>query len=347
MIADLDYSRLNVPVERRLNFKRDLLGTIRSIPGISSAAESVIIPLSSGSLDNTVWPENAGKGRESDCYFNSVGDRYLKTMSIPLLSGRDFDSRDAVSSPQVAIINQTMARQLRFKGDPVGRRFRRQATPSEPELSFEIIGLVPDTKYTDLREKFKPIALLSTAQDKDHNPFLQLVVHSSTPDLDIIPSIRSAIKAKYPGMGVDLRTFDSTVQDGLLRERLMATVSGFFGGLAVLIAAVGLYGVLSYLVVQRTNEIGIRVALGARPVQVLGLVLSRAGLLVTIGSACGAVAAVAAAQAARSFLFDLQPYDVRTLGAAIIALLAVALAASYLPARRVMRLDPLVALRHE
>jgi len=279
--------------------------------------------------------------------FNYVSDQYLKTMAMRLLSGRDFGPGDSVSSPRVAIVNETFVRQLGFSGNPVGQHFRREATPSEPELSFEIVGLVPDTKYIDLREKFRPIAFLSTAQDKDPGPFVQLVIRSSAPGLEVIPSIRRTIKAKHPEIALDVRTFGSTVRQVLLRERLMATVSGFFGGLAVLIAAVALYGVISYVVIRRTNEIGIRMALGARPLHVLRLVLGRAGMLVTIGVACGAAAAVAAAQAARSLIFDLQPYDVKTLGVAIIVLIAVALAASYVPARRAMGLEPVAALRQE
>lgn len=347
VIAWVDYSRLKVPVAGRLNFQGDLLEKIRAIPGVASAAESGIVPLSGGATDNGVWRDGTDPNRKALSNFNFVSDGYLKTMGISLLSGRDFDRRDTVSSPRVAIVNQTFARQFGFSGDPVGQRFRREATPSEPELPFEIIGLVRDTKYLNLREEFRPIALLSTAQDSDPGPFVQLVVHSSGPGLDIISAIRSTIKAKHPEIGMDLRTFDSTVQNGLLRERLMATVSGFFGGLAVLIAAVGLYGVMSYLVIRRTNEIGVRVALGARPLHIVKLVLGRAGLLVFTGIALGSVAAVAAAQAARSLLFGLEPYDIETLCSAMIALTAVALAASYFPARRAMGLEPVAALRQE
>jgi predicted permease len=347
VIAWLDYSRLEVPVASRVNFQRDLLETVRSVPGVSSAAESGIVPLSGASSENNLWPEGTGPSRKTRSNFNFVSAQYLKTMSITLLSGRDFDSRDTVSSPRVAIVNQTLARQLGFNGNPVGQRFRREATPSEPEASFEIIGLVPDTKYITLKEEFRPIALLSTAQDTNPGPFVQLVIRSGAPGLDIIPAIRSTIKTNHPEVGIDLRTFDSTIQESLLRERLMATVSGFFGALAVLIAAVGLYGVMSYLVIRRTNEIGIRVALGAKPWHVLGLILGRAGRLVTIGIACGAVAAVAAAQAARSLLFELQPYDIKTLGLTMIALIVVGLAASYVPARRAMGLEPVAALRQE
>jgi ABC-type antimicrobial peptide transport system permease subunit len=165
--------------------------------------------------------------------------------------------------------------------------------------------------------------------------------------VDLIPAVRTAIKAKHPEIGMDLRNFDTTVQNGLLRERLMATVSGFFGGLAVLIAAVGLYGVMSYLVIRRTNEIGVRMALGARPLDIVKVVLGRAGLLVSAGIAVGSVAAVGAAQAARSLLFGVEPYDIGTLCLAMLALIAVALAASCLPARRAMGMEPVAALRQD
>ena len=148
-------------------------------------------------------------------------------------------------------------------------------------------------------------------------------------------------------MQVDLRTFESTVNQGLLRERLMATVSGFFGGLAVLIAAVGLYGVLSYLVVRRTNEIGVRVALGPKPADILKIFAGRAGMLVAAGLISGTIVAVLAGQLARSFLFGLEPWDVRTVLTAVMILMGVSLFASCLPAWRAARLQPLAALRQE
>lgn len=160
-------------------------------------------------------------------------------------------------------------------------------------------------------------------------------------------SLRKALKARYPAIGMDFLRLETMIQNGLLRERLLATLSGFFGLLAALIAAVGLYGVIAYMVVRRTNEIGIRMALGARPGHIIQTVVSRATLLVVIGIVAGVAAGMAAAQAARSMLFGVQPSDLATVTLAAFAVIGVAIAASFVPAVRAVRLDPVTALRRD
>jgi predicted permease len=348
VIADLDlFRRVNVPYAARVTFKQDLLQKIRALPGVDSAAEVYILPLSGGSTDNLVWIEGANRASEVDSRFNSTGDGYFKAMGIALLAGRDFSPQDTVSSPKVAIVNQSFARKLGLGMNPIGRTFRRQATPSEPEQSFEIVGLVSDTKYSSLREEFGPIVFLSTSQDLRPGPFAQFVIRSAAPMAETVSNVRSLVAQASPLITLGFQPFETTILEGLTRERLMAKVSGFFGLLATLIAAVGLYGVMSYLVAQRTNEIGIRVALGAQRADVLSLVLRNAALLLAPGLVLGAFLSVAAAQAARAMLFGLKPSDPGVLVAAITGLGLVALLASFLPARRAMRVDPMVALRYE
>jgi ABC-type antimicrobial peptide transport system permease subunit len=244
-------------------------------------------------------------------------------------------------------VNQSFARRLALGENPIGKRFHREATPSEPETTFEVVGLVKDTKYFSLREEFMPIAFLSIAQHPRPDSGAQVLIRSAAPLTDLTLRIRNLAAEIHPAMTVDFRKFDTTVQEGLLRERLMATLSGFFGFLAALIAAVGLYGVMSYLVVRRTNEIGIRMALGADGRDVLALIMRQAGTLLAIGLAAGTLMALAAAQAARSMLFGLKPYDAATLGIAGAILAAVTVVASYVPARRAARLEPVTALREE
>ena len=231
--------------------------------------------------------------------------------------------------------------------NPIGRTFRRQATPSEPEQSFEIVGLVANTKYSSLREEFAPIVFLSTSQDPQPAPFAQFVIRSAAPMAETVSNVRSLVAQASPLITLGFQPFETTILEGLTRERLMAKVSGFFGLLATLIAAVGLYGVMSYLVAQRTNEIGIRVALGAQRADVLSLVLRNAALLLAPGLVLGAFLSVAAAQAARAMLFGLKPSDPGVLVAAMTGLGFIALLASFLPARRASRVDPMVALRFE
>jgi putative ABC transport system permease protein len=348
VIADLDlFRRVNVPYAARLTFKQDLLQKIRALPGVDSAAEVDILPLSGGSTENMVWIEGTNPASGLDSLFNSTSDGYFKAMGIALLAGRDFSPRDAVSSPKVAIVNQTFTRKLGLGINPIGKTFRRQATPTEPEQSFEIIGLVTDTKYSSLREEFRPIAFLSTSQDPRPGPSAQFVIHSAAPIAETVLNVRNLVAQASPLITLGFQPFETTILEGLTRERLMAKVSGLFGLLAALIAAVGLYGVMSYLVAQRTNEIGIRVALGAQRTDVLSLVLRNAALLLAPGLVLGAFLSVAAAQAARAMLFGLRPSDPGVLVAAIIGLGFIGFLASFLPARRASRVDPTVALRYE
>jgi predicted permease len=301
-----------------------------------------------GTGSNTeVWLDGADRNGRTRVSFNWIGEGYLETLGIALLSGRDFTARDSFSSPNVAIVNQSFARRLRLVSNPVGVRFRRQAEPSQPEAVYEIVGLVRDTKYFDLREDFRPIVFLPTAQNEDPRRFTDVMIRSTALSSDAASSVSGAIAEISPAIGVEFRAFDSTIRDRLLRERLMATLSGFFGLLAALIAAVGLYGVMSYLVARRANEIGLRMALGAERGDILAMVLRQAGVLLSIGLALGLLLALASAETTQSLLFGLQPRDLRSAGLACALLGAVTAAASFLPARRAAKLEPLAALREE
>jgi putative ABC transport system permease protein len=347
LITSLDFSRAKIPTERRVAFKRDVLQSIRALPAVEAAGESSIIPLGGNGVSNDVWLDASDARHKLESNFNWIGSGYLRTMGMTLLAGRDFDNRDSISAPRVAIVNQSFARRLGLGADPIGKRFRREATPSEPELTVEVIGLVRDTKYYSLREELLPIAFLSTAQDKDPNPFAQILVRSTAPLADLTAGIRNAIAGINPAIGIDFRPLETTVRDGLLRERLMATLSGFFALLAAMITVIGLYGVMSYLVVRRTNEIGIRMALGAARGDIVALIMREAGTLLAIGLAAGTIGALATVHVAAAMLFGLKPYDSGTLALAAALLAAVTVAASYLPARRAARLEPVSALRQE
>jgi len=207
--------------------------------------------------------------------------------------------------------------------------------------------MIRDTKYYTLREDFRPIAFLSLDQETDQDPFAQFLIRSSLPLGQTTSALRAVIGQTNPLIGVNFESFDTKLREGLLRERLMATLSGFFGLLAMLISAVGLYGVMSYLVVRRTNEIGVRIALGATRGAIVTLVLRQATKLLAIGAAVGLVLTLAAASTAKSILFGVKAYDAATLVLATALLAAVTVAASYLPARRAARLEPVVALREE
>jgi len=276
-----------------------------------------------------------------------LSDGYFKAMGIPLLAGRDFNDRDTLSSAQVAIVNRSFARNLGLGTNPVGQTFRRESTPSEPEQMFVIVGVVADTKYSTLREEFSPIAFLCSAQDAQPDPSAEVVIRSTAAMNETVSNVRSLVGQLSPLITVDFYPFETTVLDGLMRERLMAKLSGFFGLLATLIAALGLYGVMSYMVVRRTNEIGIRIALGAQKSDVLLLILRNASLLLASGLVLGALLSVSLSRVAATMLFGLKPTDPGVFLTAMVGLGIITLLASLVPALRAMRVDPIVALRYE
>jgi putative ABC transport system permease protein len=347
LLARIDFRRVQIPADRRIAFKQQLLDKLRALPGIDGAAEVQIPPLSGSSTSNSVWMDRDETGRKVEAYFNWISSGYLKAMGMPLLAGRDFQAGDTASAPRVAIVNQSFARKLGLGENPVGKRFRREKTPTEPAISVEIVGLVRDSKYVDLREDFRPIVFLSIDQNADSPTGAQLVIRSSAPLGDAIARTRAAIAETSGEINMDFESFAGTVAEGLMRERLMATLSSFFGILATLIAAIGLYGVMSYLVARRTNEIGVRMALGANPWQILSLILRQSARLLAAGVAAGAILTFLAGQAVKSMLYGLQPNDPGALALAILLLAIVTQAASYLPARRAARLEPTAALRED
>ncbi|MFL6333878.1 MAG: ABC transporter permease [Pyrinomonadaceae bacterium] len=348
LVTAVGMSRLKLPVERRLDFKRELLERIRAVPGVESAADANILPLTGSGWNNEVWLDGADPGRKQSTYFSRVSADYFKTLNITLLAGRDFNAGDAPNAPKVAVVNESFARRLADGGSPVGKRFHVERTPSEPETVYEIVGLVRDAKYQDLRDEFVPVAFTASSQAaRPSAGALFLIRSTAVSPAALAPSIKSAIGEVSPDIDIDFRVFKDEVDSSMLRERLMATLSGAFGLLALVLACVGLYGVMSYGVAGRTNEIGIRMALGARGRDVLWLILREAALLVGVGVGVGLPAALLAARLAEGLLYGVTPADPVSVSLAVLLLCAVAALACYLPARRATKVDPMVALRYE
>jgi putative ABC transport system permease protein len=268
-------------------------------------------------------------------------------MHTALIAGRDFDAHDTATSPRVAIVNESFVRKFLNKENPVGMTFRVDAFQGEAAPLYQIIGLVKDSKYNDLREEPRPLVYLTSAQDDRPDNFPQFLIHASVPPPTAISGVKDAILQSAPQSIVDFHTLQTQIRDSLLRERLMATLSGFFGFLAVVLATIGLYGVISYTVARRTNEIGIRVALGAQRGHVIGMIMREAGTMLAIGIVVGGGLSLLTARAAASLLYGLKPHDPSTLIIAVVALTGVAAAASFLPAHRAAGLDPMAALREE
>jgi putative ABC transport system permease protein len=346
IVADLDLTHLNIPAERRQAFKRDLLDRLRALPGVDGAADAGIVPISGNSWNDNILIEGDEK-RKFIPWFNRVTPGYFKTLRTPLLAGRDFDVHDDSNSPKVAIVNETFVKKFLNGQNPVGVKFLIQSYVGRPTPTYLIIGLAKDTKYSDLREEPIPLVYVAMAQDDHPDNFPQFLIRSSLPPSASLPAIKEAILQDGPQTVIEFHTLPTQIRDSLLRERLMATLSGFFGFLAVLLATIGLYGVISYTVARRTNEIGIRLAMGAQRGNVIGMIMREAGALFAVGVAVGGALSLLAARTAASLLYGLKPRDPATLVMSVMLLAIVAAAASFLPARRASKVDPMMALRYE
>jgi ABC-type antimicrobial peptide transport system permease subunit len=266
---------------------------------------------------------------------------------MPLLAGRDFDSRDTTSSQEVAIVNQEFSRKFLAGASPIGKHIRLEVGPGEPQHVAQIIGMVKDSKYQSLREEFKPIVFFAQSQDKEPGQGLNVLIRSHLPAGILTANLQKAAARTDPGISIAFQAFQIQIQESLLKERLMATLSGFFGFLAATLATIGLYGVISYMVARRRSEIGIRMALGATRGGVLRLILKEAGILVVLGLFVGSGLAIAAGRAAGTLLYGLQATDPATLALAVLLLASIAMLASFLPARRAALTEPMAALREE
>ena len=347
LVVRADYERLRLPRERRVEFAREILERVRALPGVSGAANARIVPLGGDGWNEHVSVEGTDVRRTS-ANFNLVGPGYFRAMETTLLAGRDFDARDTRGSEPVAIVTETFARKFLDGGKPDrpdrSRWTTRAATPSGASGS-SASSATPSTASSARTSRRSSTSL--DAQDERLRPSTSIVVRSELPLTTLLPSLKAAVAGVSPEVAVTFRPFRDILRDGLLRERLMASLSAFFGFLAAMLAMVGLYGVVSFMVVRRRNEIGVRMAMGATRRDILVLVMREAGTLLAIGLAVGIVLAVGAARFARSLLYGLGPSDPATIVVAAIGLAAVAAAASLLPAHRAAALDPVTALRDE
>jgi putative ABC transport system permease protein len=343
--ASLDLRKAGIPDDARAAFNARLIERLRAIPGVLQAAEAFTTPVGGNFWNNRVVV--GGVIQKDYPNFNSVGRGYFEALGIRLVAGRDFDARDTPESPKVAIVTETFARKFFAGRDAVGQSFQIEPAPGVTQPLIQIVGIVKDTKYTDLREAFTPVAHLAATQDEHPGQRLTLVVRADTAPAAVTAAMTRAITEVSPAITVQYQTIRTQVQQSLLRERLMATLSGFFGGLAVLIATIGLYGVMSYMVARRRMEIGVRMALGADRGTVVRMIVREAAALLGAGVIIGAVVSVFAARTAETFLYDLKPGDPATIALSMAGLAAVTLLASWLPARRASRLAPTVALREE
>ncbi|HLY19963.1 MAG TPA: ABC transporter permease [Bryobacteraceae bacterium] len=341
--AFLGYWQSNLKDDRWTEFARQLLEEIQATPGVLSAATTTNVPLGGGS-----WEHGVRVGsREASSKFTWVSPDYFTTMAIPVIRGRGFRQTDTSGSRRVAVVNQAFARALAGGADPIGLTLRTAPEPNYPSTVYEIIGVIPDTKYSDIRGGTPAQAFAPAAQFPAQGPWTNVLIHSNLPADALSAALKRKLARSHPDVITEFGSLQGSVRAGLLQERMMATLSGFFGALAAGLAMVGLYGVVSYMVARRRNEIGIRLALGARGGQVVAMIMREAAVLLAIGIGVGTAASLTAGQSAGSLLFGLKPTDPATLIASAGMLALIATAASYVPARRASRLDPMTALRDE
>jgi putative ABC transport system permease protein len=344
---DLPSSRYSKP-EAIKSFFRQLSDRIRALPGVKSASTGVPLPFSDAVIRTTYQIEGrpVPKSEEPHVHFRAVNVDYFRTMQIPLLKGRAFAATDTATSPNVIVTNQALASKAFPGEDPIGKHIKPGVSESGPAPFREIVGVAGNVKVRRLDSADE--AECYTPEEQTGFDWQYGVVRTSVPPATLIPAIRDQVLAIDKDVAIfDAKTIDEYLVKATAQPRLDSALLALFAGLALILAMVGIYGVMSYGVAQRTNEFGIRMTLGAQRGDMMGLVLKQGLGVAAIGAAVGIAAAVGATRLLSSLLFGVKPGDPITLLAVSAILLVCALVACYLPARRAMRVDPIVALRYE
>ena len=346
LVTEVNYSTLKYPPQRRYEMQGEILQRIRQLPGVEDAAETSVVPIS-GNRWNERFQFDGSNGKLLLTNFGRTTPGYFRTLGTRLLAGRDFNDHDTPNTPKVAIVNESFIKQFLNGANPIGRRIRIETGPGEPELVYELIGVTRDAKYQRLSDPFGPTVFTALDQADTPDDGVQVLSRSLVGLNSQLAAIKRELATMNPAMGLNFYTLHSQIADSLLRERLMATLSGFFGFLAALLASIGLYGVMAYIVARRRGEIGIRIALGADRASVLKLVGTECGKMLLAGLILGIAVALAASQAIAKLFYGLSPHDPFTIVLSVLLLVLVALPASLIPAIRASRVDPMNALREE
>ncbi len=347
LVMNTSFERLNLPVAQRQPFVRDLLERIRTIPGVAAVAAANRSPVSGSSSNDEILGKNGTDAKDA-AWLDYVSPGYFATMETAILAGRDFNDNDSIAAPKVAIVNQAFVKKFLDANRPaVGQQFRKWESPGKPEPYYSVVGVVKDSTYNDMHVPFVPVMYFPRTQENDPRTGVTFLVRSNTGMAGLLPSLKDAMAAVNPEIDIEFRVLRTQIRESLVQDELMASLCGFFGGLAILLAAIGLYGVISYTVTQRTNEIGIRMALGSQPSGIVRLIIREVSVVIAIGVAVGIGLTLAGSKTASSLLFGLKPRDPVTIAAAVLILTAIGIAASAIPARRAARLDPMQALRNE
>ena len=347
LVATVSARIPNLEPQRRMTVFEQLREQIDHLPDVQSAASVLMSPFGGSSWDRRVQAQgNEASPEAKSVWFNRVGPGYFETMQTPLLAGRDFDAHDS-NAPNVAIVNEKFAQEVFGGKDPLGRTFRYEADAGETDPVYQVVGVVKNTKFSGLRDENRPIAFLPFKREGDTLDELSFVIRSRGAFHTVMAGVQREMAKIDPGLLVEYHVLDEQIEQSVMRERLMANLSGAFGLLAALLSMLGLYGVMSYMVARRRTEIGVRLALGAETRDILGLIFGEAGRLLLIGLAVGLAGSFALSRYAESLLFGLQPNDAMTLAVGCGLLAATGIVAALIPARRAARLDAAVVLRDE
>jgi putative ABC transport system permease protein len=354
LMVETNIHKAQIPGAARASLYEQMLAKLQVIPGVVSVSQCWMTPLSGHQWDNsvTIPGRPLPTGFDPDTFLNWVTPRYFETMRTPVLEGRTFDAHDTAFSTPVVIVNQLLARRYFGGQSPIGEHLLAGAVGSETSKllrqPMEIIGVVQDSKYNSLDEDFMPEAYFPLSQiQRDVAENTAFEIRTAMTPGALVPAVREALGSVSKLASLQFTTLKQKAGDTVAQEHLLAVLSGFFGGLALLLTAIGLYGVMAYVVTLRTHEIGIRLALGAQRNSVLRLVMRDAAIVLVAGIAAGLLGAIWITRLVKGLLFELAPNDPVTMALALAAMVMVAFVATYIPTRRAMSVDPMVALRYE
>jgi predicted permease len=343
--------RLNPPRTRysdahMMAFYQQLEEKLAAIPGVRSVSMSNIAIIGDGHSGSTFHVSGRPVDTEAvRVQTNHVGANFFQTMGIPILQGRGFDVHDTAASPKVAVVNRALARQFFPNENPIGQTF--EADADEVNAPVEIVGIAADTRYADLRSETPPTFFLPYSQALVLGRMV-VEIHTQAEPGSILSQARTVVASMDRDLPlIDVRTMAEQIKTTMSGERIFAQLTSGFGLLALVLACIGIYGVMAYTVARRTGEIGIRMALGAHADQVLRMVLREASWMALAGVALGVCCSLVLARFLTAMLYGLKPSDPLTLAGAATLLLLIALLAAFGPARRASRVDPVRALRHQ
>jgi predicted permease len=350
LLFALDPPKSQYSTEQRAALFQRISERVGALPGVQSGTLSGEALLANNMDDNCYEPipKPAGLPVQEHVFVNTIGPRFFETFAIPIIAGRSVNAHDTQNAPLVAVINQRMAKEIFPGANPVGRTLTEcGAAAGTPRI--EIVGVSADAKYSSIRQDVPATLYLPYLQSHDEDAGAMTFELKTAASMgSIVAEVRRAVRSIDKDLPLlDVRSQTQQIDATLTQERVFATLTTTFGILALILASIGIYGIMAYTVSQRTNEIGIRMALGARAGQVLSMVLRETSLLACAGVVAGIVAAFGLTRLVASMLYGLKPNDPLTYGAAALLLLGVALTAGFMPARGAARIDPMQALRHE